>query len=168
MIHDPGAGQPRTIPLPDDLEDEFRIPGTRYLRGNPYVSIPSLERITPEDAGISEDEEEDYWTLTADAFAGRPLHQVGGFPEPVQGDSMEEECQLVSGGVYCGDSDGYDSARAEELRKQENDWKLLLQFDTDDDLDVMWGDSGTLYFWIRERDARAGDFSKVWFVLQCC
>ena len=40
--------------------------------------------------------------------------------------------------------------------------------DTDDDTGWMWGDVGTLYFWIREQDARAGDFSRVWMVFQCC
>ena len=32
---------------------------------------------------------------------------------------------------------------------------------------MMWGDVGTLHCWIREPDARAGDFSGVWLILQC-
>jgi uncharacterized protein YwqG len=44
---------------------------------------------------------------------------------------------------------------------------LLLQLDTDDDAGMMWCDVGSLYFWIREQDARAGDFSKIWMILQC-
>jgi uncharacterized protein YwqG len=39
--------------------------------------------------------------------------------------------------------------------------------DSDDDLGVMWGDLGTLYFWVQESAARKGDFSNVWLVLQC-
>lgn len=49
-----------------------------------------------------------------------------------------------------------------------SEWRLLLQLDSDDASDMMWGDSGILYFWIREADARAGDFSNVWVILQCC
>lgn len=46
------------------------------------------------------------------------------------------------------------------------DWRLLLQVDTDADLKTKWGDAGRLYYWIREADARAGDFSKIQMVGQ--
>jgi uncharacterized protein YwqG len=80
---------------------------------------------------------------------------------------MDLECQLTSNGIYCGDPSGYNSPEAQRLRGGAEDWRLLLQMDSDDDLGLMWGDVGILYFWIREQDARAGDFSKSWVILQC-
>ena len=68
---------------------------------------------------------------------------------------------------YCGDGTGYRSEEGLRLAPGAKDWRLLLQFSSDDDLDVMWGDVGDLYFWVREQDARKGDFSNVWLVLQC-
>jgi uncharacterized protein YwqG len=80
---------------------------------------------------------------------------------------MDLECQLVSHGVYCGDESGYKSPRRAELENGKADWLLLLQLDSDDDADMMWGDAGRLYFWINKNDLARRDFSKVWMILQC-
>jgi len=101
-------------------------------------------------------------------FHSKAKHQISGFPSPVQGDDMELECQLVTNGLYCGDSSGYNDPRAKALRGGAAQWKLLLQLDTDDDLENMWGDVGTVYFWVEEHAARGGNFSNTWLILQCC
>jgi uncharacterized protein YwqG len=80
---------------------------------------------------------------------------------------MELECQLVSNGVYCGEPSEDDSPETRALEGGAKDWRLLLQVDSDDDLGVTWGDLGSLYFWIRESDARSGRFDNCWVVLQC-
>ncbi|HKY90960.1 MAG TPA: YwqG family protein, partial [Nevskiaceae bacterium] len=100
-------------------------------------------------------------------YQGEPEHRVGGFPSVIQNDDMELESQLASSGIDCGDAKAYRHPRIAEMQAQARDWRLLLQFDTDDDLDVMWGDAGRLYFWVRERDARAGRFDQAWVILQC-
>jgi uncharacterized protein YwqG len=100
-------------------------------------------------------------------YGDGPHHQMGGPPDPVQSAEMALECQFVSHGLFCGDPSGYEDPRAEELGKGVSEWELLLQMDSDDDLDVMWGDAGMLYFWIRRDDAQNGDFDGAWMVLQC-
>jgi len=75
---------------------------------------------------------------------------------------MEEQCQQVTQGL---DREG--ATLKTDERISSTDWRLLLQVDTDNDAGMMWGDTGMLYFWIREQDARARDFSKVWMILQC-
>ncbi len=79
---------------------------------------------------------------------------------------MEIECQLASHGVYCGESSVHSAPEFARLRDGAGDWRLLLQLDSDDDLGVMWGDGGILYFWIREEDAQTGRFDNAWVVLQ--
>jgi uncharacterized protein YwqG len=48
------------------------------------------------------------------------------------------------------------------------DWHLLLQVDSEQAAGMMWGDVGRLYYWIRSKDLKAGNFDNVWLVLQCC
>lgn len=95
-----------------------------------------------------------------------PFHQALGHPRPVQNE-MQLECQLVTHGLNCGDSSGYEDPRRAALEKGAMDWRLLLQIDSDDDASMMWGDLGMVYFWIRADDLRRCDFDKTWSILQC-
>ena len=130
-------------------------------------SFPSWERPEVSALQLTDAEAETLIDMKSAVYRDEPCHQVDGFPSPIQGDEMELECQLVSNGIYCGDSSGYESAEAAALRGGASEWRLLLQVDSDDDLKVMWGDGGVLYFWIREADARVGRFGNAWVVLQC-
>jgi uncharacterized protein YwqG len=99
--------------------------------------------------------------------AGRPpRHRVFGWPDLVQG-PMQLECQLASHGIYVGGPAGYRDPRAGRLRAGAGDWLLLWQIDTDDQAGWMWGDLGTIYYWIRRRDLTAASFDRVWMILQC-
>jgi len=130
-----------------------------------FDSLPDIQRFDDLGLNISEQEQDDWFD--GDMQIGRAPFQIGGFPNPIQNDTMELECQLVSNGLYCGDLSGYEDARAAELAKGAGEWRLLLQLDSEDEIGEMWGDCGFIYFWIRESDARAGRFDKAWLVLQC-
>lgn len=129
--------------------------------------LPSFERACVEALHLSDQESDALCDASDAVFDGKPLHQVGGYPAPVQGDTMELDCQLVTNGLYLGNPEGYKSVVAKELSPGADKWVLLLQFDTDDELDIMWGDAGRIYYWVEKEAARAGDFSNVWLVLQC-
>jgi uncharacterized protein YwqG len=128
--------------------------------------LPSTERPEVVALDLSEEEINGYEELSNDPFQGLPRHQVGGLPTPVQDDGMELECQLVSHGLNCGDSAGYNDPRAKQLMPGVKDWRLLFQIDSDDDVGMQWGDSGTLYVWIREDEARIGNFGNPWLIAQ--
>ena len=93
-------------------------------------------------------------------------HVLGGWPGLVQ-NPMELECEMVSNGVYAGNSEAYDDPRMPEFRERAADWRLLLQVDSDDELDWMWGDSGKIYFLCREEDIVTRRFERAWTILQC-
>ncbi|MCC5849714.1 MAG: DUF1963 domain-containing protein [Verrucomicrobia bacterium] len=73
--------------------------------------------------------------------------RIGGPPNPVQNDCMEEDC-----------------ARIQNVGPKES-WKLLLEIDSQSDM--MWGDAGKLYWFIHQDDLLKRDFSKVWMQMQC-
>lgn len=93
-------------------------------------------------------------------------HAFGGWPALIQ-NPMELECQLASNGIFVGGPEGYADPRARALEAGADDWRLLLQLDSEDDLGWMWGDGGTVYFWCRKQDIAAGRFDRAWTVLQC-
>ena len=96
-----------------------------------------------------------------------PNHWLLGHSTNVQGD-MQLEAQLVSNGCYCGDATGYNDPRRKTLESGAEDWQLLLQLDSDESAELMWGDCGLLYFWIRNDDLANCRFSQTWMSLQCC
>jgi uncharacterized protein YwqG len=94
-------------------------------------------------------------------------HQIGGWPQPIQNDEMEVECELMTSRAGHENTAEYRKRVGAQLESDAAQWRLLLQMDSDEELRVMWGDAGILYFWIREQDARERRFDKVSLVLQC-
>lgn len=161
--HERGAAAAASAP--DDLAETLRLDA--HLVGfTADVSIPSEERLEIDWRSLTRQDERALEAAVEAFTPPEPSHQVGGYPGPIQDDGMERQCQLVSNGVYMG-KDVRQSAEITALERGADDWRLLLQVDSDEDAGLMWGDTGRLYFWIREQDARAGDFTKTWTILQC-
>jgi len=154
---------------PDDLDPDFVLPAIP-IGFERFLSIPSPFSKAFVALGLEEADDDAYWNLY-DAVRGgedgnAPGHQLLGLPNNIQ-DDMALECQLVTHGLYCGEPSGYQDPRARELEAGAADWRLLLQIDTDDDLNLMWGDCGMIYVWIRDPDLRARKFDGAWTILQC-
>jgi uncharacterized protein YwqG len=92
-------------------------------------------------------------------------HRLLGHAENIQGD-MQLQAQLVTNGLYCGNSTGYEDPRRNELEARADDWMLLLQLDSDETAGLMWGDVGMLYYWIRKQDLAIKRFDRVWMTMQ--
>jgi uncharacterized protein YwqG len=88
------------------------------------------------------------------------IHRFLGHPDLIQGD-MEEEIEEASRPLRWSD-------RSVKPRQRAQDWRLLLQVDSDGKLGSEWCDTGRIYFWIREQDARERRFDRVWMILQSC
>ena len=152
---------------PEGLKEDS-IYREKFLVSSVCRTYPDWQDRRVHSLGLPKKQYEQYMTLCASVFAGQPAHHLFGYPSPIQDNDMDLECQLVSHGLYCGDTSGYKDPRAKELEPGRTDWTLLLQLDTDDETGMMWGDVGRLYFWIRKDNLKAGRFDDCWMILQCC
>lgn len=126
------------------------------------LSLPSNGHEVYEDFADGEDDK--FWE---EVYNDGNLNKLLGYSDNIQNE-MELECELVTNGLYCGDPTGYNDPRAKELEPNAINWRLLLQIDSNDENEMMWGDCGRLYFWIKKEDLINKDFDKSWFSLQCC
>ncbi|MEY3195138.1 MAG: hypothetical protein RIQ78_1235 [Bacteroidota bacterium] len=62
---------------------------------------------------------------------------------------------------------GYAYFTQDDPRRPEDPMMLLLQLDSDETMDLMWGDMGVGHFFIREKDLIAQDFSRVLYDWDC-
>jgi hypothetical protein len=84
-------------------------------------------------------------------------HRLLGYNDSVQGidveGSFEERWKLWS--------------ESENIASETiNDWRPLLQVDTDNDMDTMWGDCGMIYYGIRQSDLVVQQFGSTWLILE--
>jgi len=88
-----------------------------------------------------------------------PRHQIGGWADPVQGPVELEVAQAaLSGPFEYGDSVHVAEALA---------WRPLLQVDSDDKSQMMWGDVGMLYWLRRDGGAVGSEVGPFSFTWQC-
>lgn len=133
----------------------------------PYIDLPELQDHPALNGELSGDPYDLYqYTRNMLAHGDESVrNKLLGHANPKQG-PMAEECAMVTGGLYLGNG-ATGEPQAAKLAEQKDDWNLLLQLDSNDIANMMWGDCGTLYFWIRDSDLKAGRFDRTWTILQC-
>ena len=108
-------------------------------------------------------EEDHYWKMV-EKTETRHNHYLLGIPYEIQG-GMSFFCELDSNNLR---GKPIDDSRRQELHQAAKEWQLLFQLDTDEEnLNMMWGDVGMIYFWIRTQDLQNRVFDKTWAILEC-
>lgn len=158
--------------FPAELEEDFRLPEmAARLSGATDApdfqdACPALEYPwTANDYRIFDQARRE---LGMDYPANRS--QLLGWPDIIQ-NNMTLQCELISRGYYLGGS--WEKIPLEErsaLRTPSvRDWQLLFQLDTveNGDFELMFGDCGRIYFYIRREDLAQRRFDRVWLIQQC-
>lgn len=154
---------------PEALEEPYRLPALGVTMAAER-SLPGGEDFFAPTGG--QGDWDSFWEARTMA-GGEPEVQkrscLLGWPDNIQG-NMTVECELVSRSIYMGgDRPIPQDALAEAQRTSIGDWQLLFQLDTvtDGEFELMFGDCGRVYFYIRKEDLAARRFDRVWLVLQC-
>ena len=148
------AGAPR--PYPADLSPQLRFTERRvaFLQ---LRSIPSLDWLGVDVRELDDDVDLDELSdLPNEPFGDELQHRIGGYPAEIQEEQMALSCERIRRGRQ--PDEGEEPTPA--MQRASKAWRLLLQIDSDPGLKMNWGDGGMLYVFIREQDARKGDFSK--------
>ena len=155
---------------PFDLEDYAKIPELE-IEFEQHISVPSIEQF---DDG-NDYEWDDYYDCCNECGykddAGGDYTKLLGFPDIIQ-NPMEEECETVIRGFYTGDSEGYagiSEVEKADITAKSTDWMMLFQMSTItvEDYELMFGDCGSIYFWIKKSDLNNCNFDNTWLILQC-
>ena len=124
-----------------------------------HASAPSLDwlDLDASDLGLSEEE-----FNGLDAIGDTPppdhiQHRIAGYPNEIQPERMWLSCEHLTRGLP---DPVWGAEVPPAIARAAKEWRLLLQIDSDPALKMNFGDSGRLYVFIRERHARAADFSK--------
>ena len=153
--------------FPQDLNKEFCIPQFNIHFSTRY-EVPMCEeyREIMQDNIRYDDYNSELDSLCLNRNNDEEVTKILGYADLCQG-SMLLQCEMIRNGIDCNDfkylkyQNKYIDASAE--------WILLFQIDTisNSDFELMFGDCGRLYFYIRKEDLKEKNFEKGWFISQC-
>jgi uncharacterized protein YwqG len=157
--------------IPEDLGEDYRV--KEYdLSFRVQESYPSYEELRCHvDAELDWDTYDEAIERDTTYNVDCERHKLLGYANLVQGE-MLTECERVSRGLYCGTAESYRNTPEDvkaDIRERASDWVLLFQMASicQEDYELMYGDMGNLYFYIRKQDLKNCNFDGAWFALQC-
>lgn len=157
--------------FPEDLGEFFRYPaiGIKAKREDSYQDYA--------DFLLQKDKMTECWDDYDRAAKALKINipdtssKLLGWADIIQ-NNMTMECELVSRGYYLGGSWEKVTPRDRQEAEQSSlkEWLLLFQLDTvwEGDFELMFGDCGRIYYYIKREDLAAGRFDNVWLIMQCC
>lgn len=151
---------------PEDIADYGKVFPAATLTFEAGVDMPdvfsSYDALVP----LEEKDEDAYFSMMEALEDDAPRNKLLGHSDNMQ-DEMESECEYISRGYSTCSPEEYADLPRESLNRDCLRWKLLLQLDSNEELDMMWGDDGRLYLFIPEEELKKGSFEHTWLILQC-
>jgi uncharacterized protein YwqG len=158
--------------VPAELDPEYVIPeiSVQFTTGDSFPHFEEFE--CHSDLNFDWEEYDELLAkMGMDPEEDGERHKLLGYADLIQGEILTE-CERARHGLYSGDPESYQSTDKNEARNiadHAKDWVLLLQLSTiaKGDFEFMFGDCGSLYYYIRKEDLAARRFERAWFSVQC-
>ncbi len=172
---DVAADHLHETPLPKELEEDARVP-LSVIFFRTMDELPSYDEfceLTDADR-FGDDLDWDRYDEAVEKeikfldCSPDEVCKLLGYADLIQ-NSMIDECARVTSGVYCGNPEVYKNISEEQkaaIAADTPNWTLLAQFGTLSD-EIMFGDCGCIYFYIRKEDLASRHFDRIWLCLQC-
>jgi uncharacterized protein YwqG/predicted DNA-binding WGR domain protein len=151
------------LPIPPHLEYKTRAAKFQTEATLPNIETSYIGLTGNADAKVelTQEEWDAYAELRYELRSNQTIHQMMGHADDVQPYALENSYESVRDTFF---SDG--RAFKDLTRKEQSGelfrGRLLLQIDTDKNMNMTFGRGGRLFFFIRDKDLIAKDFSKVW------
>jgi hypothetical protein len=172
VVHRRELGALHTLPMPVEERRAPRFSSACGVRVELVLTLPDVWTREFESLGIRDEVDPETWLSERERFvsweeawaveqgledlsASGRRHQIGGHAAPVQRDVRPEFFLAEQGQRWT-----RNEALWSEAERESDSWRLLLQVDSDEDLDFRWGDCGVLYFGMRADDLRAERFER--------
>ena len=191
IFHFPEANLLQPVDFPQDLSEDFRFPAVP-VDFTAEKSLPAWEEYadsvkSPIDSDALWDGEEFIYETVKEAMLKNtqdeaPRCKLLGYSDSIQ-DSMQMECALVAAGYETGNGPvKLNWLEKRRIDKEAIEWVLLFQMESLDSTffngagteewpqenkELMFGDCGSLYFFIRRKDLAACRFDRCQMILQC-
>ncbi len=159
---------------PKELSSEYILPELK-LEFSSQISLPSYEELSVHAPKLFDSMDyEDYEAIQKNhnvSFEQCERCKLLGYADLIQGEALTD-CEATARGIYMGNGESWSKLSADkkaDVKMHASDWVLLFQMSSicDTDPEIMWGDMGNLYFYVRKDDLAARRFDKVKLTLQC-
>ncbi len=133
--------------VPSETQSEYGISAAKIIP-RAWWNVPKDPFYFTEEQGSDSYEEdvEKWWDMN-EAFEKDATHLMFGYPREVQNDAREDAARILERGDL-------------------NDWHLLLQVDTDSEINWMLGDAGAMFYLMHRDDLAKREFDKCWLISQ--
>lgn len=157
----------QTIDFPNDLEEDYILPEFELSFAS-QIDLPDYEEISEYIPDLDWDSYDEEKVLYGYKEPDEGISKLLGYADLIQG-TMLLECEEVTNGIYCGNIPSIPDAQQKEMLHNSQEWVLLFQMSTVEtaDYELMFGDCGSIYFYIRKQDLFEKNFENVWLILQC-